>query len=98
MMQAVMMAGTMAVAVLGPLSIKFIALLAAKALLIGKIALLLAGILSFKSILQPQQSSKPVVVEKTHYYDYNSNAVNYNAQGGGAPADAHDWAYAGQKQ
>ncbi|VVC37912.1 Hypothetical protein CINCED_3A011261 [Cinara cedri] len=64
MFRALMMVGMMAVAVLGPMAFGFVALLAAKALLIGKIALVLSGIISLKHFYQPQKT-----VPQTHHYD-----------------------------
>lgn len=71
--RALVMAGMLAVAVLGPMAFGLIALLAGKALLIGKIALLLSSFMSLKHLYQPQ---KPV--ESAHHYDRRIELVANN--------------------
>lgn len=71
--RALMMAGMLAVAVLGPMTFGFVALLASKALLIGKIALLLSSFLSLKQLYQPQKSVHP-----TQHYDRRIELVANN--------------------
>ncbi|VVC37916.1 Protein of unknown function DUF1676 [Cinara cedri] len=86
---AIMMAGMTAVAVMGPMAFGFIAMLAAKALLISKIALVLSGIIALKKLLQPQQGgheTEAVQVSSSHHYGRSMNL------------DAHDMAYSGQLQ
>lgn len=82
------MAGMTAVAVMGPMAFGFIALLAAKALLISKIALVLSSIIALKKLLQPQQGGHEVesVQVPSHHY------------GRSLDLDAHDMAYSGQQQ
>lgn len=88
MQMAMMMAGMTAVAVMGPLTFSFIALLAAKALLISKIALIMSGIVALKKLLQPQHSGHEAeaVQVSSHHYGRTLNL------------DAQDMAYSGQKQ
>ncbi|VVC35073.1 Protein of unknown function DUF1676 [Cinara cedri] len=85
--QAIMMAGIMAVAVLVPMSFSFIALLTAKALLVSKIALVMASLLSLKKLLQPHQSTSHSieVVPEPHY--------NHNAEHDAH--SSHNMAYSG---
>lgn len=83
--QAMMMAGMMAAAVMGPMAFKIIALMAGKALLLSKIALVLSGIIALKKLVQPQQSSHETESVSHHY-------------GRSMQLDAHDKAYSGQKQ
>lgn len=81
--KAMMMAGMMAMAVLVPMSFKFIALLAAKALLVSKIALVMASLLSLKKLLQPQQSSTShsiEVVPEPHYHSHNTEHDAHSSQ------------------
>lgn len=85
MQQAIMMAGMMAAAIMGPMAFKVVALMAGKALLISKIALILSGIVALKKLLQPQQSGHETEAV-SHHYGRNINL------------DAHDIAYASQKQ
>lgn len=51
MQQTMMMAGMTAAAVMGPMAIKIIALMAVKALLLSKIALVLSGLMVLKKIV-----------------------------------------------
>lgn len=85
MQQAMMMAGMMAAAVMGPMAFKIIALMAGKALLISKIALVLSGIIALKKLLQPQHGGHETETVSHHY-------------GRSLQLDAHDMAYSGQKQ
>ncbi|KAL5236582.1 hypothetical protein ACI65C_003992 [Semiaphis heraclei] len=86
MQQAIMMAGMMAAGVMGPMAMKIIALMAGKALLLSKIALLLSGMMMLKKLSQPQQISRhdTELPASGHYYDHN--------------IDAHHVAYSGQIQ
>jgi len=88
MQQAMMMAGMMAAAVMGPMALKIIALMAGKALLISKIALVLSGIIALKKLLQPQQSGGG---------GHESDSVSHH-YGRSMKLDAHDMAYSAQKQ
>lgn len=83
MQQALMMAGMMAAAVMGPMALKIIMLMAGKALLLSKIALVLSGIIALKKLLQPQQGGHE---SESHHYSRSLQL------------DAHDMAYSGQKQ
>lgn len=83
MQQAIMMAAMTAVAILGPLTIKTIALMAGKALLISKIALVLSGLIALKKLFQPKGHETETV---SHHY------------GRTMELDAHDMVYSGQKQ
>lgn len=85
MQQAMMMAGMMAAAVMGPMAFKIVALMAGKALLISKIALVLSGIVALKKLLQPQQGGHETETVSHHY----GRSMNL---------EAHDIAYAAQKQ
>lgn len=86
MQQAMMMAGMMAAAVMGPMAFKIIALMAGKALLLSKIALVLSGIIALKKLLQPQQSSHETESVSHHW----GRSLSLDA--------AQDMAYSGQKQ
>lgn len=80
-----MMAGMMAAAVMGPMAFKIIALMAGKALLVSKIALVLSGIIALKKLFQPQQGG------------HESESVSHH-YGRSLELGAHDMAYSGQKQ
>uniref|UniRef100_A0A2S2NPA5 Uncharacterized protein n=1 Tax=Schizaphis graminum TaxID=13262 RepID=A0A2S2NPA5_SCHGA len=84
MQQAMMMAGMMAAAVMGPMAFKILALIAGKALLLSKIALVLSGIIALKKLLQPQQGGHES--ESSHHYGRSMQQL-----------EAHDVAYSGQK-
>lgn len=84
MQQAMMMAGMMAAAVMGPMAIKMVALMAGKALLLAKVALVLSGITALKKLLQPQQGGES---ESSHHYGRSLQSDK-----------AHDMAYSAQKQ
>ncbi|VVC37914.1 Protein of unknown function DUF1676 [Cinara cedri] len=86
MRQAVMMASVMMMAVLGPMAFSVIALLAGKALLVSKIALVLSGLIALKKLFQTEQGSGHSVETIPHYYDRNLDV------------DAHAMAYLGQQQ
>lgn len=58
MQQAFMMAGMMLAAVMGPMAFKVIALLAGKALVLSKIALVLSAIIALKKLMHPQQNQE----------------------------------------
>jgi len=68
MQQAMMMAGMTAAAVMGPMALKIIALIAVKALLISKIALVLSGFLALKKLLQSQQGGGHETESPSHHY------------------------------
>ncbi|XP_060847564.1 uncharacterized protein LOC132927124 [Rhopalosiphum padi] len=88
MQQAMMMAGMMAAGVMGPMALKIIALMAGKALLISKIALLLSGLIALKKLFQPQQSGG-----HEHIVEAAPSGHHY-----GRSIDAHRAAYSGQIQ
>lgn len=90
MQQAMMMAGMTAVAVMGPMALKVIALIAVKALLISKIALLLSAITVLKKLMQSQKNSG-----SSHH---ETEVVSEHHHGRSMRLDAHDAAYSGQKQ
>ncbi|XP_060856963.1 uncharacterized protein LOC132934653 [Metopolophium dirhodum] len=83
--QAMMMAGMMAAAVMGPMAFKILALIAGKALLLSKIALVLSGIIALKKLLQPQQGGHETE-SVSHHYGRSLQKL-----------EAHDVAYSGQK-
>lgn len=85
MQQAMMMAGMMAAAVMGPMAVKVIALLAGKALVLSKIALVLSAIMAVKKLMQPQQGGHES--ESASHWGRSMHAV-----------DAHNMAFSGQKQ
>ncbi|XP_022164202.1 uncharacterized protein LOC111029496, partial [Myzus persicae] len=85
MQQAMMMAGMMAAAVMGPMAFKILALIAGKALLLSKIALVLSGIIALKKLLQPQQGG------------HESESVSHHYGRSFHRPEAHDVAYSGQK-
>ncbi|KAF0761963.1 Uncharacterized protein FWK35_00021949 [Aphis craccivora] len=86
--QAMMMAGMMAAGVMGPMALKIIALMAGKALLVSKIALVLSGIIALKKLFQPQQSSGG---GHEHVVESAPSGHHY-----GRSIDAHRAAYSGQ--
>lgn len=87
MQQAVMMFAMMAAAVMGPMVMKVVALMAGKALILSKIAILLTAMMALKKFMQPQQSSGHYEAEPvSHHYGRNLQI------------DANDMAYSGQKQ
>ncbi|KAL4100795.1 hypothetical protein QTP88_020824 [Uroleucon formosanum] len=85
MQQAMMMAGMMAAAVMGPMAFKILALIAGKALLLSKIALVLSGIIALKKLLQPQQGGHETE-SVSHHYGRSLQKL-----------EAHNAAYSGQK-
>lgn len=84
MQQALMMASMAAAGVMGPMALKLIALMAGKALLLSKIALLLSGMMMLKNLFQPQQMSE-------HNTELPSSGHHY-----GRSIDAHHTAYSDQ--
>lgn len=81
-----MMAGMTAAAVMGPLAFKMIALIAGKALVISKIALVLSGLIALKKLVQPQHSG-------------DHETVSYHHGRNMRPQDeAQDVAYSAQRQ
>lgn len=84
MQQAMMMAGMTAAAVMVPMAMKMIALMAGKALLISKIALVLSGLIALKKLFQPKGGHE--TESSQHHY------------GRSMQLDALDMAYSGQKQ
>ncbi|XP_027844277.2 uncharacterized protein LOC114125004 [Aphis gossypii] len=92
MQQAMMMAGMMAAGVMGPMALKIIALMAGKALLVSKIALVLSGIIALKKLFQPQQSSGGGGGHE-HIVESAPSGHHY-----GRSIDAHRAAYSGQVQ
>lgn len=89
MKQAMMMAGMMAVAVMGPMALKVIALIAVKALLISKIALVLSAITVLKKLMQKNSGGS---------HEQEHEIVSEHHHGRSMRLDAHDAAYSGQKQ
>lgn len=88
MQQAMMMAGMTAAAVMGPMALKIIALIAVKALLLSKIALVLSGIMVLKKLMQLQQGGGHETESPSHHYGRSMQLE-------GA---AHHMAYSSQKQ
>ncbi|XP_050062638.1 uncharacterized protein LOC114125013 [Aphis gossypii] len=88
MQQAMMMAGMTAAAVMGPMALKIIALIAAKALLLSKIALVLSGITVLKKLMQPQQGGGHETESSSHHYGRSMQLEGV----------AHHMAYSSQKQ
>ncbi|XP_050527242.1 uncharacterized protein LOC126897572 [Daktulosphaira vitifoliae] len=88
MQQAMMMAGMMAAAIMGPMAFKMVALMAGKALLISKIALVLSGIIALKKLLQPQQGGESHESVSHHY----GRSLEVDS------AAAQNMAYSAQKQ
>lgn len=88
MQQAMMMAGMTAAAVMGPMALKIIALIAVKALLISKIALVLSGIMVLKKLMQPQQGGGHETESSSHHYGRSMQLESA----------AHHMAYSSQKQ
>ncbi|XP_015367859.1 PREDICTED: uncharacterized protein LOC107164520 [Diuraphis noxia] len=89
MQQAMMMAGMTAAAVMGPMALKIIALIAVKALLISKIALVLSGIVVLKKLMQSQQGGGGHETESPSHHHGRSMQLD---------AGAHHMAYSGHKQ
>lgn len=82
-------------AALIPLLLGFLALVAFKALIIGKLALLISGIIGFKKLLDSKNGggSSYEVVSHPHYAEEHHGGA---AHGWGR--SAQDLAYGGQKQ
>ncbi|VVC37910.1 Protein of unknown function DUF1676 [Cinara cedri] len=97
MQQAIMMAGMTAVAVLGPMAFSFVAMLAGKALLVSKIALVVSGILALKKLFQPQpKKTTHTTIEAIPHYYSGGGGGNGGSGGGGeqnVELNAHDMAY-----
>lgn len=89
MHQAMVMAGMMAAAVMGPMAFKVIALMAGKALVLSKIALVLSGIIALKKLLQPPHGGHETESVSHHY----GRSLQQSED-----AAAHGMAYSGQKQ
>lgn len=88
MQQAVMMAVMMIAAVMGPMALKMVALLAGKALILSKIAILLSALMALKKFMQPQKPSVThYEVEPSHHHGRSIEHF-----------DAHDMAFSGQTQ
>lgn len=92
MQQAMMMAGMMAAAIMGPMAFKMVALIAGKALLLSKIALVLSGIIALKKLIQPQQSHESESV--SHHYGRSMRLEKDD----NASAAAQNMAYSGQQK
>lgn len=90
MKHAMMMAGMMAAAVMGPMAMKLTSLIAIKALVVSKIALVLSGIMAIKKLMSSQQQ-KPSSHE-------SESSSSYGPYGRSMQFDAHDLAYSAQKQ
>ncbi|XP_026818596.1 uncharacterized protein LOC113557333 [Rhopalosiphum maidis] len=86
--QAMMMAGMTAAAIMGPMALKIIALIAVKALLLSKIALVLSGIMVLKKLIQPQQGGGHETESSSHHYGRSMQLEDA----------AHHMAYSSQKQ
>ncbi|GAB0087557.1 osiris 9 [Sergentomyia squamirostris] len=80
-------------AALLPLAIGFLALIAFKALIIGKLALLLSGIIGLKKLFESKQSQSYEVVAHPHHGGYEDHHGHYARS-----FDAHNLAYNGYKQ
>ncbi|XP_025195709.1 uncharacterized protein LOC112594910 [Melanaphis sacchari] len=87
MQQAMMMAGMTAAAVMGPMALKIIALIAVKALLLSKIALVLSGIMVLKKLMQPQQGG-----------GHETESPSHHGRSMQLDDAAHHMAYSNQKQ
>lgn len=87
MKQAIMIASIMAVAVIGPVVLSIITLIAVKALVISKIALVLSSFMAIKKFLsQRQKNSHEIEPVVAHHY---ARTMKFNSQ---------DMAYSEQKQ
>uniref|UniRef100_A0A2S2QRN0 Uncharacterized protein n=1 Tax=Sipha flava TaxID=143950 RepID=A0A2S2QRN0_9HEMI len=85
MKQAMMMAGMTAAAVMGPMALKMLMMMAGKALLLSKIALVLSGIIAIKKLLMSQKGEQE---QESHPPQHWGRSMQF---------DAHDIAYSGQK-
>lgn len=83
-MQSIIIASVVAFAVLGPMAASFIGLLAGKALLFSKIALVLTSLMSVKKLFSSPKSSHDSSVAYDRNFDIN-------------PHNSHNMAYSGQK-
>lgn len=66
MQHAMIIAGIMTAGMLGPMLLKIIAIIAGKALMLSKIAILLSGILLLKKAMQSQQSHNEIEMIPAH--------------------------------
>lgn len=90
MQQAMMMAGMVAAGVMGPMMMSTIAMIAGKALLLSKIALVLSGITVIKKLMSQQQQGgggHEAEAPPSHHWGRN---MQFN--------EAQDMAFSGQKQ
>lgn len=94
MKKAMMMIGMMAVAVMGPLMMKMTGLLAMKALIVGKIALVLSLIMLIKKLMSQKQGGGGGGGHSSSY-EHESEPAPY---GRSLLLDAHNMAYSGQGQ
>jgi hypothetical protein len=97
-MGQMMAAVAMKIALLGGLAFKGLVLLVGKALLVSKIALLLAGILWLKKLFSQQKHVTYEVVSHPHHshssVDHHGGGDSYSS-GWGRSSDAHKLAYSG---
>lgn len=84
-------------AALLPLALGGLALLAFKALIVGKLALLLAGLIGLQKLLGSKHSSQSYEVVAHPHYSHSSSYGDEHGHYGRA-LDAHDLAYRGQKK
>lgn len=78
MSRALIMVGMAAVAILVPMVLSFVSLLAIKAILIGKMALIISGFTAFKNYQKTTES-----MPQTHYdrrIEYMANNRAYSGQ------------------
>lgn len=86
MQQVMMMAGMTAAAVMGPMAMKMMMMMAGKALLLSKIALVLSAITAIKKLFMSQKGGQE---SESHPPEHWGRSMQL---------DANDMAYSGQKQ
>lgn len=86
--QALMLAGMTVAAMMGPMALKILALIAGKALLISKIALVLSGLIALKKLVQPEQNGHKISHETVSYHHGRNVRTD----------ETQDVAYSAQKQ
>lgn len=92
MKQTMMMAGMAMAAVMGPMAMKMMGMMAMKALLLSKIALALSGIMVLKKLMNKNQKHEPEIIMTHSSWDRSMKHVNSAA----TSATAQKMAYSAQ--
>lgn len=98
MKKAMMMLGMMTAAVMGPMMLKMTSLIAIKALVAGKIALVLSLIMLVKKLMSQKQGGGGSSHSSSSSWENESEPSSYGPYGRSLQVDTHNMAYSGQKQ